>query len=248
MNKPLVLLAILFTFIQSALAADITVSAAASLKDVFLELSMAYEKQYPQDKIKLNTAATGILLRQLEQGAPVDVFASADQASMNLATQKKLIRANTQHHFARNSLVLIAPKNQGFQLKQLSDLQQNQVQKIAIGNPKIVPAGAYAQKALEQVKLFQTLSHKYIYTQNVRQALDYVVRGEVQAGIVYRTDAQLKSHQLNLISHIPTPDAVVYPIAMTQRSQVHHEAKRFIQFILSPQGQKILHQHGFQQP
>ncbi|XXQ69334.1 molybdate ABC transporter substrate-binding protein [Neisseriaceae bacterium B1] len=248
MKKSLIQTSILFALATPALAADVTVSAAASLKDAFGDIARAYEKQYPQDKIKLNTAASGVLLRQIEQGAPVDVFASADQATMDKAAQKQLIQAQTRRNFVRNSLVLVTPKNSSLKLKTLADLQQNSVKKIAIGKPESVPAGKYAQDALQKAKLYDTLKSKYIYTQNVRQASDYVLRGEVDAGFVYRTDAQLKQHSLNIVAEVPTTPAVVYPIAVSQSSKNAAEAKRFTDFILSAQGQQILQRYGFQKP
>lgn len=233
-------------FTPLALAENITVSAAASLKEAFTDIARTYEKQHPQDTIKLNTAASGVLLRQLAQGAPVDVLASADQATMEQAAAKKLIDRQTQYHFARNSLVLIAPQNSN--LKTLHDLNSSRITKIAIGKPESVPAGQYAQQALQAVKLHGSLKPKFIYTQNVRQALDYVVRGEVDAGFVYRTDAQLRPHKLRIISEVTSTQKVLYPIAISQNSRNKQAAKRFTQFVLSAQGQAILQRYGFQKP
>lgn len=230
------------------LADDMTVSAAASLKDAFESIKQAYEKANPQDKIKLNTAASGVLLRQLEQGAPVDVLATADQATMDKAEQKQLIQNDTRKNFVRNSLVLITPKNNALRINHLRDLQQNGVKKIAIGKPESVPAGAYAKGALESANLFNELRNKYVYTQNVRQALDYVLRGEVEAGFVYRTDAQLKQFGLNIAVQVPTETPVVYPIAVAQKSQSSAAAKRFVDYVLSPHGQQILQRYGFAKP
>lgn len=229
-------------------AAEITVSAAASLKDAFQTIAQHYQKQYPQDKIKLNTAASGVLLQQLARGAPVDVFATADQITMNKAAQQNLIQPSTRRNFARNTLVLITPKNSPNHLNKLHDLQQIGVKKIAIGKPDSVPAGKYAQDALNHTKLFNPLKPKYIYTQNVRQALDYVSRGEVDAGFVYRTDAQLRQTALKIAAEIPTPTSVVYPIALTQHSKNTAAAQRFTQYILSEQGQSVLRRYGFAKP
>lgn len=247
MKKSLFSICLLSALVSPAMAADITVSAATSLKDAFTDIARAYEKQYPQDRIKLNTAASGVLLRQLEQGAPVDIFASADQATMDKAAQKQLIQPQTRRNFVRNSLVLVTPSNSRIQLTKLADLQQHSIKKIAIGKPESVPAGKYAQAALQRAKLYDTLKSKYVYTQNVRQALDYVIRTEADAGFVYRTDAQLKQSGLNIVAQIPT-SGVIYPIAISQNSQHRAEAKRFTDFVLSPQGQQILQRYGFQKP
>ncbi|MDK4688337.1 molybdate ABC transporter substrate-binding protein [Kingella negevensis] len=239
--------AVLFAM-QSVQAADITVSAAASLKEAFTEIAKLYEKQNPQDKIKLNTAASGVLLQQLAQGAPVDVLATADTATMDKANNQKLIVAHTRKNFARNSLVLVTPKKSTVRVKTLADLRQANVKRIAVGKPESVPAGAYAKAALEKNNLFNQLNNKYIYTQNVRQALDYVFRGEVDAGFVYRTDAQLKQFALNITGEVPTVQPVIYPIATTTRSQHAAEAKRFTDFVLSPEAQSVLQRYGFSKP
>ncbi len=229
-------------------ADDITVSAAASLKEAFQDIAKQYQQQYPQDKVKLNTAASGVLLQQLAQGAPVDVLATADQATMDKAAKQHLIQSATRRPFARNTLVLVTPKSSTIRLKQLGDLKQASVKKIAIGKPESVPAGKYAQSALQQHQLFEPLKSKYIYTQNVRQALDYVARGEVDAGFVYRTDAQLKQFSLNIVSNVPTQPDIIYPIAVSQSSKRAAAAKRFTDYVLSPKGQAILQRYGFSKP
>ena len=230
--------------ISSALAQaeDITVSAAASLKEAFTDIARQYEKQHPDAKIKLNTAASGTLLQQLAQGAPVDVLATADLATMDKAAAQNLIQSKT---FALNSLVLITPKNSSLKIAQPKDLLQNDVKRIAVGNPASVPAGAYTQAALEKQKLWDSLKPKIVQTQNVRQALDYVIRSETEAGFVYRTDAALKPHAVNIVATVPTEKPVAYPIALTQSSKVANEAQRFVNYVLSAEGQRVLQRYGF---
>ena len=228
-----------------AQAESITVSAAASLKEAFTDLARQYEKQHPDAKIKLNTAASGTLLQQLAQGAPVDVLATADLATMDKAAAQNLIRSQTRKTFALNSLVLITPKSSSLKIKQPKDLQQEGVKRIAIGNPASVPAGAYTQAALEKQKLWGRLKPKVVQTQNVRQALDYVIRSETEAGFVYRTDAALKPHAVNIVAAIPTEKPVAYPIALTQSSKAANEAQRFVNYVLSAEGQRVLQRYGF---
>lgn len=228
-------------------AASITVSAAASLKEAFGQIIQDYQKQYSQDKIRLNTAASGVLLQQLAQGAPVDVLATADVDTMNQAEHKHLIDSATRQNFAGNRLVLITPKKSAMQVKAMTDLMQGGVRKIAIGQPRSVPAGKYAQAVLQQVNLFGKLNSKYVYTQNVRQALDYVVRGEVEAGFVYYTDARLRLSLLNVIP-ISTSLSINYPVAVTRSSTDALAAKRFVNYVLSSQGQNVLKRFGFEKP
>lgn len=124
-------------FSPAAFATEITVSVAASLKDAFAEIARSYEQDYPRDTIKLNSAASGVLLRQIERGAPVDVFASADLQTLNQAEKQHLLQPKTRRVFAQNELVLIVPKNSTLNIKQLNDLQQNSVKRIVLGKPEI---------------------------------------------------------------------------------------------------------------
>lgn len=226
------------------LAADITVSAAASLTNAFNDIASAYQKQYPQDKVKLNFGASGALLQQMQQGAPVDVFASADQETMNQAQNKGLINANERTDFVQNTLVLITPKNNRAAIRHLTDLSRPQVKHIAIGQPSSVPAGRYAQSALQQQHLWTPLTTKFVNAANVRQALDYVAKDEAEAGFVFGTDAAIMPNQVQVVQIVPT-EPIRYPIAPTSNSKEAATAKRFIQFIRSSTGQRLLTQYGF---
>lgn len=169
-------------------AETITVSAAASLGDAFKAIAREYEAQHPEDNVLLNVGASGTLLQQIRQGAPVDVFASADEATMDKAAEAGLIAPDSRHIFARNTLVLIQPANVHKRLDSLQALTADDVRRIAMGNPDSVPAGRYTRLALEAAGVWETLQPRIILTQNVRQALDYVARGEVDAGFVYGSD------------------------------------------------------------
>ena len=119
------------------------------------------------------------------------------------------------------------------------------MKRIAVGNPASVPAGAYTQAALEKQKLWDSLKPKVVNTQNVRQALDYVIRSETEAGFVYRTDAALKPHAVNIVATVATEKPVAYPIALTQSSKAANEAQRFVNYVLSDEGQRVLQRYGF---
>lgn len=229
-------------------AAEITVSAAASLKDAFNDIIAHYHKQYPQSKIKLNTAGSGVLLQQAVQGAPVDVLAFADAATMNQAQQKNVIDAAGRKTFARNALVLAAPKNSRYALAALGDLRSPHFQRIAVSNPAAVPVGRYTKSSLETAGLWADLQPKIITTQNVRQSLDYIARGEVDAGFVYRTDALLMKDKVRILATVPTQNTVSYPIAVSKNTRQRAEAARFVQYVLSAQGQAVLNRYGFGKP
>lgn len=247
MNKAL-LVVLLMGLGAYASADEITVSAAASLKDAFNEIARNYQQQYPQDTIKLNTAASGVLLQQVAQGAPVDVVAFADEATMDKAVNQNLIEQGSRHRFATNSLVLIQPQNSSVALKSIADLRQNKVSRVAIGKPETVPAGSYAQTALQKAKLFEVLKPKYVFTQNVRQALDYAARGEVDAAFVYQTDALLQKDKLHIVGVVPVSPAISYPLAVVKSSTHKQSAENFNHYILSAKGQQILQKYGFTKP
>lgn len=243
-----ILMAMAAMTLQPAQAAELTVSAAASLTHAFKEVGQAYEAQYPADKVLLNFAASGALLQQMAKGAPVDVFASADQETMDEAQKQALIQTATRQDFVRNALVLIVPADSKLSLKSLADLNQPAVARIAIGNPASVPVGRYAKHALEAAKLWAAVEGKLINASNVRQALDYVTRAEVDAGFVYATDAALMKDKVRVAMQVPLDVKISYPIAVTTGSTNKEAAARFTAFIASPAAQAILTRYGFQQP
>lgn len=243
------LLALLLSCMASGLghAAELTVSAAASLTDAFKEIAQAYEARHPGSKLFLNFGASGALLQQMAKGAPVDVFASADQETMDAAVTQGLVKAADRQDFVRNALVLVVPAGAGANLKRLDDLRQDAVSRIAIGNPASVPVGRYTRDALESAKLWVPLGPKFIHTTNVRQALDYVARGEVDAGFVYATDALLFRDKVRVALDVPLERAISYPIAKTAAAS-SAEAERFVAYVRSAPAQKILAKYGFLKP
>lgn len=243
--KKISLAAALLFAASTTFAADITVSAAASLSNAFKDIAAQYEKQHPQDKIRLNTAGSGALLQQAAKGAPVDVLAFADQETMNKAQQQGLIVDGSRKTFARNSLVIAAPKNSTLRIGKLSDLNAPAIKRIAISNPASVPVGRYSKAVLEQAGLWDRLQPKIINTQHVRQSLDYVARGEVDAGFVYNTDAALMQDKVKVLQTVATREPVSYPIALVKNSGNPEQAKRFADYVLSPAGQAVLQRYGF---
>ncbi|MGF6147297.1 Molybdate-binding periplasmic protein precursor [Kingella potus] len=227
-----------------ALADDLTVSAAASLKEAFQEINAAYQKAHPDTAVKLNTAASGVLLQQLAQGAPVDVLATADQTTMDKAQEQNLIDQSHRRTFALNDLVVVQPKDSRLKIKTLADLKAATVGRIAAGNPDSVPAGRYTKGALEKAGLYTTLQPKIVSTQNVRQALDYVARGETEAGFVYRTDAVLAKDKVRTAFAVALETPVSYAIAPAAAAK-NKAAASYVDFVLSPAGQTILKKYGF---
>jgi len=227
-------------------AQELVVSAAASLTNAFQAVGQAFEQSQPGAKVIFNFAASGPLLAQIQQGAPVDVFASADQETMNKAAG--LIAAPTRADFAANTLVLILPLASTQAPKALGDLANASIQRISTGTPATVPVGRYTMEAVEKAGLTAALQPKWIFGESVRQVLNYVARGEVDAGFVYRTDAMIERDKTRIAFTVPTTTPVTYPIAQVAASRNPALAKDFIAFVRGPSGQDILQRFGFSKP
>lgn len=232
----------------AANAQELIVSAAASLTNAFQAVGRAFEQARPGAKITFNFAASGPLLAQIQQGAPVDVFASADQDTMNRAAGANLIAAPTRVDFAANTLVLIVPSASTQKPTQLGHLTGSGFQRISTGTPATVPVGRYTMQAIEKAGLTAALQPRWIYGESVRQVLNYVARGEVDAGFVYRTDALIEADKTRIAMTVPTTTAVTYPIAQIASSKNPALATEFIAFVRSAPGQQILERHGFSKP
>lgn len=228
--------------------AKITVSAAASLTNAFRDVAAAFEKGHPGTRVLLNFAASGALLQQIARGAPVDVFASADQETMNEADRQRLVKANSRVDFARNSLVVIVPREAASVPAALADLTGPAYARIAAGSPASVPVGRYTKHALEKARLWSAVAPKLIGSQSVRQVLDYVARGEVDAGFVYATDAALMPDKVKVAFAVPTTQPVLYPVAVISASTAGNAAQAFVSFVASPEGGAILARYGFDRP
>ena len=229
-------------------AADLTVSAAASLTNAFRELGPAFEARNPDTKVLLNFGASDALLAQIAKGAPADVFVSADQDAMDRAEAQKLLAAGSRRNFVSNALVMIVPGDSTLRLKTLADLQRPEVRRVAIGNPASVPVGRYTRGALEAARLWAAVEPKAVLAQNVRQALDYVARGEVEAGFVYLTDAAIMKDKVQVVATVPTDTSITYPIATVAGSPNPEAARKFLDFVVTPAAQAVLARYGFGKP
>lgn len=229
-------------------AEEITVSAAASLTNAFTELKTLFEKQHPGIMVRTNFAASNPLLKQIQEGAPVDVFASADQETMDKAAAAQCIEPASRKDFAANGLVLIVPKGTPSSVKSPMDLRKAEVKRIAVGNPDSVPAGRYTRAALRNAGLWEPLKHKYIIGASVRQVLDYVARGEADAGFVYTTDAHVAARKVAIVTTMQGHKPVLYPLALIKDSKSPKVAREFINLVLSPEGQAVLAKYGFSKP
>jgi len=225
--------------------AEITVSAAISLKDSLEELAKIYSTVRPNVKVHFNFGASGTLQQQIEQGAPVDVFISASPAQMNALESKGWIDKDTRKDMVKNRVVLIVPKGKSG-VASFQDLTHPDVKVIAVGEPQAVPAGKYAQEVLTHMGLYDQLKTKFVLAKDVRQVLTYVATGNADAGIVYITDA-LATKDVTVAATAPEDShpPVVYPVAAIKNSHNWAAAKDFVDFLLSVKARAVFEKYGF---
>ncbi|AZR72110.1 molybdate ABC transporter substrate-binding protein [Anoxybacter fermentans] len=226
---------------------ELLVFAAASLTDAFQELVEKFEQQYQGVKVRLNLASSGTLQIQIEQGAPADVFASAGIKQMESLLKKGLIATDSVTYFARNQLVVIGKKNSPLKITGPDDFLKAHIREISIGDPVTAPVGQYSVTSLKNLHIWEQIEKKLVFARNVRQVLQYVERGEVDLGFVYATDAAI-SEEVKVLYTIPqdTHHPILYPIGIVKESKNQDLAKKFIEWVLSPNGQEILARYGFE--
>lgn len=220
------------------------VSAPASMSDAVSEITRKFEASHPQVDVKVNFGASGSLEQQVEKGAPVDVYLSAGKKEMDTLTRKNLVK--TVHSFAGNSLVLIEPKDSADRIQSLKDLTNKNIKWLAIGEPGSVPAGRYAYQSLNSYHLWDNLKQKLVFGKDVRQVLTYVEKGNVNAGIVYKTDA-LTTKNIRIVQTLPenSHQPIQYFVGMVKQTQHANEAAEYENFLLSQESIRILHKYGF---
>lgn len=231
-----------------ASANELIVAAAASLTNAFTELGVKFQQSHADTKVLNSFAGSDTLAQQVIQGAPIDVFASADQKAMDKAVEAGNIVEGTRRNFVRNEVVLIVPADDRIGIKSVADLQNAGVSRIALSNPASVPVGRYTKASLEKSGHWESLKQHEVLGQNVRQVLDYVARGEVDAGFVFATDAAIMPDKVKVVQKLESPIPVLYPIALVKRDSSNPAARDFVDFIFSAQGEKILAKYGFSKP
>lgn len=226
-------------------AADITVFAAASLSDVLKEIAGDYQAATGH-KLVFNLAASSTLARQIQESAPADVFFSADEAKMDGLEKKGLIVKETRRSLLSNTLVVAVEKDGGAGITSLQDLATGKVKRLALAEPKTVPAGIYAKSHLQKIGLWDKVIDKVIPTENVRGALAAVEAGNVEAAMVYKTDA-LISKKVKIAHEVPANDGpdISYPVAIVKESKNFEEAKKWIAYLASPVARRTFEKYGF---
>jgi molybdate transport system substrate-binding protein len=226
-------------------AAEIHIFAAASLSDALKEVATGFEKQ-SGDRLVFNFGASSTLARQIIEGAPADLFFSADEARMDALEKQKLLVGGSRTRRLSNSLVIVGRVDGSVALRSAADLTNASVQRIALADPKAVPAGVYARAYLQELGLWVRIAPKVIPTENVRAALAAVETGNVEAGIVYKTDAAV-SARVKVLYEVPRavgPD-ISYPMALIQGSPQPAAARKCLDYLNSDAAGKVFEKFGF---
>ncbi|CAN5378695.1 molybdate ABC transporter substrate-binding protein [soil metagenome] len=243
---PIFVLVALILFVPTAPAETINIAAAISMKEALIDANVYYNK-LTGEEVEFSFGASGVLLTQIKNGAPIDGFISASAEQVDALESAHLTVPGSRRIVVRNELVMIVPAASTLKLTSIASLTRDDVKKIAIGQPKSVPAGAYAMQSLAALKLDTALAGKIVNGANVRQVLDYVQRGEVDAGFVYATDAQQAGIRVKIIATAPAEshDEIVYPGVVIAASKNHEAVEQFFAFLASPKGLAIFRNRGF---
>ncbi|OIK13784.1 molybdate ABC transporter substrate-binding protein [Bacillus sp. MUM 13] len=223
---------------------ELTISAAASLQDALTEIKADYEKKHPNVTINYNFGASGALQQQISQGAPVDLFFSAAEDKFQKLVQEGLIEEKNRKDLVGNDLVLVVPKNSTKGIKTFEDLTK--ADKIALGTPESVPAGQYGKQTLDKLNVWKSIEGKVVFGKDVRQVLTYVETNNVDAGIVYKTDA-LTSKKVKIAATAMdnTHDPIIYPAGVIKNSTHLKETQLFYDYLQNKQSMKTLEKYGF---
>jgi len=240
---PSLVLAALFAV--SLRAADLNIFAAASLSDALREIARTYEPA-SGDKLHFNFDASSTLALQIKNGAPADVFFSADEAKMDSLAKAGLIVVDTRRSLLSNTLAIVVSADAGAIITVPADLGKPAIRRIALGEPQTVPAGIYAKEYLQKAGLWGTLADKVIPTANVRACLAAVESGNAEAGIVYETDARI-SKKVKVAYEISPAEVpkISYPLAVVKESKQPEKARAFVTFLASPEARSIFARYGF---
>lgn len=223
---------------------ELTVSAAASLQEALNDIKVAFEKEHPNVKINYNFGGSGALQQQIYQGAPVDLFFSAAEDKFDQLVQDGLIEKGQGTDLVGNELVLVVPADANKGINGFEDLTKSE--KISIGTPEAVPAGTYAKETLEKLNVWKAVEKKVVYAKDVRQVLTYVETNNVDAGIVYKTDALISS-KVKIVAtaeentHVP----IIYPLGVIKNSAYPKEALQFYEYLQNENSMKALEKYGF---
>lgn len=225
-------------------AANLTISAAASLKEVMAEIETEFKKEYPNINLTFNFGSSGSLQKQIEQGAPSDIFISAGESQMKALSEKGLLTDDSLKTLVKNNLVLITTSTD---ITSIDDLTTDKVTHIAVGEPSSVPAGKYADQSLTNLNIKDAVSSKLVYAKDVKEVLSWTVSGNAEAGFVYQSDTYNNDsiHIIETISedyHSP----INYPVGIIKTTQSPDAAKAFEDFLFTDKAKELFTKYGYE--
>lgn len=228
-----------------AWADEILISAAASLTDSIEEIGSTYQSQSAHD-VNFNFGPSSGLARQIDEGAPADIFFSANLAQMDRLEKNGRLEPGTRKNLLSNQLVIIVPFDSKLALSSPRDLSRADVTTIVLAEPSSVPAGVYSKKYLVDQGLWDSVSSKVVPVQDVRATLASVESGNVDAGFVYKTDAAI-SDQVRIVYKVPFDKGprITYPIAIVKESKQKNAARDFVRYVESPAAKEVFEKYGF---
>ncbi len=225
-------------------SANLTISAAASLKEVMAEIETEFKKEYPNINLTFTYGSSGSLQKQIEQGAPSDLFISAGESQMNALSEKGLLIDDSVKTLVKNNLVLITTSSD---ITSINDLTTDKVTHIAVGEPSSVPAGKYADQSLTNLSLKDAVSSKLVYAKDVKEVLSWTVSGNADAGFVYQSDTY-NNNSINVIETISEDyhSPITYPAAIIKSTQSPDAAKSFEDFLFTDKAKKLFTKYGYE--
>jgi molybdate transport system substrate-binding protein len=225
--------------------AELNVFAAASLADALKEIAPQYAAATGVT-LRLNLGASGLLARQIQEGAPADVFLSADELRLEQLDHAGLLMAGTRTNLLRNALVLVVANPEGAAIHAIADLTKPTVRRVAIGEPATVPAGTYAKAWIGKLGMWSALAKKIVPLENVRAVLAAVESGNADAGFVYKTDA-LTSQRVRIAIEVPVDEGpkIVYPAAIVNDTKSAEAARQFLAYLRGAEAQAVFAHYGF---
>jgi molybdate transport system substrate-binding protein len=226
-------------------AVEVNISAASSLTDALTEIQTEFAKE-SKAVLRFNYGASGTLQQQIEQGAPCDLFISASKANMDSLEEAGLIVPGSRKNILGNSLTLIAAAEKSDVIKDYGALSAGSVQRISVGMPDLVPAGKYAQQSLQNLNVWDQIQEKIVNAKDVKQVLQYVDSGNVDCGIVYKTDAMIMKTGV-VVLDLPesSHDPIVYPAALIKDSAQPAAAEKFYDFLQTDYAKGVFEKYGF---
>jgi molybdate transport system substrate-binding protein len=246
LSTAVILIAIIALLGCAAPAVTLNVSAAASLTDALKEINVLYMQDNPGVTVTSNFGSSGTLQKQIENGAPTDIFVSAASAQMDALQKGKLIIDDTRQDLLINKVVLIVPIGNPLDITDFKGLVSDKVTKIAIGDPKSVPAGTYGQQVFDKFGISDSVKSKLVLAGDVRQVLTYVESGNVDAGVVYLTDAKI-STKVVIVANAPDDinAKIVYPVAVVKASKSVDAARVYEKYLFGSRAKAVFDKYGF---